>query len=310
MQTKAEEWIKVFLESLEVERNLSEFTIRNYRHYLKRFSAWWTKETGKAEVTALILEEVRQFRLYLSRLSDRRGRKLSKATQAYHLIALRSWLKWLIKQDVKVLAPEKIDVPKGDSRSLIWLTREQVTRLLAAPSLSTPAGLRDKAILETLFSTGLRVSELVGLNRETVDVRRREFGVIGKGRRPRVVFLSSRAATWLSRYLATRADNWPPLFIRYAGGKPAITSKGEEMRLTVRSVQRLVKKYVRKVQLPVAATVHTLRHSFATDLLQAGAGLREVQELLGHKNIATTQVYTHVTNPQLRTVHEKYHNIS
>ena len=242
MQIKTEEWIKSFLESLEVERNLSEFTIRNYRHYLKRFSAWWGKQTGKTDVTALTLEDVRQFRLYLSRLSDKREKKLSKVTQAYHVIALRSWLKWLIKQDVRVLAPEKIDVPKGDSRSLIWLTREQVARLLAA------------------------------------------------------------------RYLATRADNWPPLFVRYAGGKPAITSKGEEMRLTVRSVQRLVKKYVRKVQLPVVATVHTLRHSFATDLLQSGAGLREVQELLGHKNIATTQVYTHVTNPQLRAVHEKYHS--
>ncbi|OGY16192.1 MAG: hypothetical protein A2784_03915 [Candidatus Chisholmbacteria bacterium RIFCSPHIGHO2_01_FULL_48_12] len=299
-----EESIKAFLEHLEVERNLSQFTVRNYSHYLRRWLGWWLKRNQRQTMEDLTLEDIRAWRLGLAR------QNLSQVTQGYHVIALRSWLRWLVKQDVKTVLPEKIDVPKGESRTLKFLSREQVERLLAAPSISDEKGLRDKAILEVLFSTGLRVSELTGLNRDTVDTKRREFGVIGKGRRPRVVFLSQRAAMWLERYLATRADNWQPLFIHYSGGQPAITSKGEEMRLTVRSVQRLVRKYVRQVRLPVAATVHTLRHSFATDLLQAGAGLREVQELLGHKNIATTQIYTHVTNLQLRQVHEKYHHVS
>ena len=299
-----EESIKAFLEHLEVERNLSQFTVRNYSHYLRRWLGWWLKRNQRQTMEDLTLEDIRAWRLGLAR------QNLSQVTQGYHVIALRSWLRWLVKQDVKTVLPEKIDVPKGESRTLKFLSREQVERLLAAPSISDEKGLRDKAILEVLFSTGLRVSELTGLNRDTVDTKRREFGVIGKGRRPRVVFLSQRAAMWLERYLATRADNWQPLFIHYSGGQPAITSKGEEMRLTVRSVQRLVRKYVRQVRLPVEATVHTLRHSFATDLLQAGAGLREVQELLGHKNIATTQIYTHVTNLQLRQVHEKYHHVS
>src|SRR3989344_91240 len=299
-----EESIRAFLEHLEVERNLSQFTVRNYSHYLRRFLGWWLRRNQGRTMEDLTLEDIRAWRLGLAR------QNLSQVTQGYHVIALRSWLKWLVKQDVNTVLPEKVDVPKGESRSLKFLNREQVERLLAAPKLSDEKGLRDKAILEVLFSTGLRVSELTGLNRDTVDTKRREFGVIGKGRRPRVVFLSQRAAMWLERYLATRADNWQPLFIHYSGGQPAITSKGEEMRLTVRSGQRVVRKDVRQVRLPVAATVHTLRHSFATDLLQAGAGLREVQELPGHKNIATTQIYTHVTNLQLRQVHDKYHHVS
>ncbi len=308
MQTKTEERVNQFLEHLEVERNLSRYTVRNYAHYLRRFVAWWERRGGGKDVEELMIEDVRQFRLFLSRLADRKGEVLSKSTQAYHVIALRSLLKWLIKQDVKTLSPEKVDVPKAESRSLKFLDREQVERLLNAPTISDSPGLRDKAILETLFSTGLRVSELVALNRESIDLRQREFGVIGKGRRPRVVFLSQRAAQWLGRYLVTRVDQWPPLFIRYSGGRPVLGSKGEEMRLTVRSVQRIVRQYVRKIKLPVEATVHTLRHSFATDLLRSGAGLREVQELLGHKNITATQIYTHVTNPQLKAVHEKYHS--
>lgn len=302
---KTEEGVAKFLEHLEVERNVSRLTVRSYRHWLNRLVRWLVKKRGRdVAVEKLTLEDLHQFRLWLSRQG------LSLSTQSYHVIALRSWLKWLVKNDFKVVAAEKIDVPKSESRNLKFLTREQVERLLAAPQISQTRGLRDKAILEVLFSTGLRVSELVNLSRESVDLRQREFWVIGKGRRPRVVFLSQRAAQALGRYLVTRSDNWPPLFIRYVGARPAITSKGEEMRLTVRSVQRIVKKYVRQVQLPVPATVHTLRHSFATDLLRAGAGLREVQELLGHKSITATQIYTHITNPQLKAVHEKYHNVS
>lgn len=306
---KTEEAMTKFLEYLEIERNVSILTVRNYRHYLKRFNDWTAGRYGKrVEIERIGLEDVLQFRLWLSGLTSTGGQRLLVVTQAYHLIALRSWLRWLTRRDVKVLAPEKIELPKQESRSLKWLNREQIDRLLAAPKASSPVGLRDKAILEVLFSTGLRVSELVGLNRESIDLKRREFGVIGKGRRPRVVFLSQRAAQVLGRYLVTRSDNWSPLFVRLTGSKPMLTSKGEEMRLTARSVERLVKKYVTQVRLPVAATVHTLRHSFATDLLRAGAGLREVQELLGHKSITATQIYTHITNPQLKAVHEKYHS--
>jgi site-specific recombinase XerD len=182
-----------------------------------------------------------------------------------------------------------------------------VEQLLGQPNISTIQGLRDKAILEVLFSTGLRVSELVSLDRQQVDIERREFGVIGKGRRPRVVFLSDRAAEWLDRYLRARQDSWEPMFIRYAGKKPARMDDGEQMRLTARSVQRIVEQYCIKARLPIKISPHGLRHSFATDLLANGAGLRDVQEMLGHKSIVTTQIYTHVTRPQLREAHKKFH---
>jgi len=207
-----------------------------------------------------------------------------------------------------VLAPDKIDLPKKESLSMKFLTIDQVERLLNQPQLSKQAGLRDKALLEVLFSTGLRVSELVSLNRDQVDTKRREFGVIGKGRRPRVVFLSDRASEWLERWLDSREDEWRPVFVRFSGAKPDPFADGEDMRLTTRSVQRLVDSYCRKAHLPVKVSPHGVRHSFATDLLANGAGLREVQEMLGHKNIATTQIYTHVTKPQLHQAHEKFHS--
>lgn len=299
--------IEEYLESLEIERAASPYTVRNYRFYLKRFAAWFKEFTRQDQITALNLEWVRKYRLYLSRYSDAQGHTLSRVTQAYHIISLRSFLKWLIKGDHQVLSPEKIDLPKAQGRSLVFLTAVQVERLLSQPSISTTRGLRDKAILEVLFSTGLRVSELVALNRDTVDLDRREFGVIGKGGRPRVVFLSQRAAGWLSRYMKTRDDHWRPIFIRYARSQADPTSDGLAMRLSARSIQRIVERYRKKAGIVVRVTPHGIRHSFATDLLHAGAGLREVQEMLGHKNIATTQIYTHVTNPQLRRVHERFH---
>jgi len=179
--------------------------------------------------------------------------------------------------------------------------------LLSQPSISKIHGLRDKAILEVLFSTGLRVSELVGLNREQIDFESREFGVIGKGRRPRVVFLSDRAATWLEKWLNQRSDHWRPVFIRFSGKIAAPDEDGEKMRLTARSIQRIVDKYAKKAHLPLKISPHGMRHSFATDLLANGAGLRDVQEMLGHKSIATTQIYTHVTRPQLKKVHQRFH---
>ena len=307
-QNKIRKLINRFLEYLEVERNLSPLTIRNYQHYLFRFANWLgAKKDADKSVKKVTPETVRQYRLFLSRFKNDDGRTLKKVTQSYHVIALRAFLKWLIKRNYKVLSPERIDLPKISSRSLKFLDKDQVYRLLNQPSLSSEIGLRDKAILELLFSTGLRVSELVSLDRDDISLKRREFGVIGKGGRARVVFLSDRASDWLGRYLKSRDDGYSPLFIHYSG-KVDPRKQGENMRLTARSVQRIIKKYVKRAKLPVEATTHTLRHSFATDLLMAGADLRSVQELLGHKNIATTQIYTHVTNKQLRKVHRRFHS--
>jgi site-specific recombinase XerD len=296
-----------FLEHLEVERNVSQLTIRNYAHYLRRFVGWLTDQK-RTDLKELDLELLRKYRVFLARYEDGQGRTLSTSTQSYHIIALRSWLKWLVKYDAPVLHPEKIDIPKKDSHSMKFLNLEQILRLLDQPDLSTKGGLRDKALLEVLFSTGLRVSELVALNRDQVDTTRQEFGVIGKGRRPRVVFLSDRANHWLGQWLYSRQDNWRPVFVRFSGKHPELLADGEEMRLTARSVQRLVDHYCRLAHLPVKISPHGVRHSFATDLLANGAGLRDVQEMLGHKNIATTQIYTHVTQPQLQKVHKNFHS--
>ncbi len=305
-KTEVERLIQEFLDHLEIERGVSRLTVRNYSHYLHRFSNWLKRRGLAGKISDITQEQVRQYRLYLSRFSHRQGLSLSRKTQGYHIIALRSFLRWLIKTDRSALSPEKIDLPKAESRSLKFLNGEQVDRLLNAPTLSSIAGKRDKALLEVLFSTGLRVSELTSLDREKMDLDRREFGVIGKGGRARVVFLSGRAANWIKNYLDSRNDNYKPLFIRHKGKfNPGLSD--EEVRLTPRSVQRMVKKYARKVRLAVDITPHGLRHSFATDLLMAGADLRSVQEMLGHKNISTTQIYTHVTNKQLRDVHEAFH---
>jgi len=298
--------IEEFLDYLQVERGSSPLTIRNYRHYLTRLIKWMEAEHIHEGLTDINSEVVRRFRVYLSALPDGKGGTLGRKTQGYHAIALRSFLKWLIKNDYKVLSPEKIDLPKIPERQVKFLSGEQVTRLLNSPSLSTIQGKRDKAILEVFFSTGLRVSELVKLDRDKIDLDRREFGIVGKGGRARVVFLSTRAAEWVHKYLGERPDHYKPLFIRHKG-KVDPTMPDEKMRLTPRSVQRMIKKYARKIKLPVDATPHVLRHSFATDLLMAGADLRSVQEMLGHKNVSTTQIYTHVTNKQLRDIHTAFH---
>jgi site-specific recombinase XerD len=298
--------INEFFDYLAVEKGASPLTIRNYRHYLNRFDNWMIKSGIRETLKDINQDVVRQYRIYLANLQGGDEGNLSRRTQGYHVIALRSFLKWLIKSDYQVMSPEKIDLPKIPERQVKFLTGEQVDRLLNAPSLSTIQGKRDKAILEVLYSTGLRVSELTKLDREKVDLDRREFGIIGKGGRARVVFLSTRAAEWVKKYLGERADRYSPLFIRHKG-KVDPSTASEKMRLTPRSVQRLIKKYARKIKLPVEVTPHVLRHSFATDLLMAGADLRSVQEMLGHKNISTTQIYTHVTNKQLRDIHAAFH---
>lgn len=306
-----------FFDYLLVERQVSVLTVRNYRHYLERFASWIFDSGHKQfDVEEMDQALIRKFRVWLASLPTEDG-VLDPVTQSYHVIALRSFLRWLVKNNYKVLSPDLLDLPKGKNRRLEFMTSEEVERLMDMPITSTLPGLRDKVILEMLFSTGLRVSELVNLNREQINLERREFGVKGKGGRVRVVFLSERAEQWLDQYLVTRDDYWEPLFINYRGSaktesveeemKKYDPEYGKARRLTARSVQRIVKLYAKRAKIPIEITPHVIRHSFATDLLTAGADIRSVQELLGHKNIATTQIYTHVTNRQLKKVHEQFH---
>jgi site-specific recombinase XerD len=300
--------ITEFLEYLEIERGCSPLTIRSYKHYLNRFYTWFSETSSTTKPEDITLEIVRNYRLYLAHLRNRNGTQLKHITQTYHIIALRAFLRYLLVQrDIPTLSPDKIELPKQSSRSIAFLNPEQVERLLNSPQISNIISLRDKAILETLFSTGLRVSELVKLNRDQLDLERKEFGVKGKGNKLRVVFLSDTAAQWIERYLQTRKDNFKPLFIRYSGAVD-VQKSGEKMRLTARSIQKIVEKYAQRAGLPIEVTPHTLRHSFATDLLISGADIRSVQEMLGHESIRTTQVYTHVTNRHLKEVHKAFHS--
>jgi len=300
--------IAEFLEYLEIQKGCSPLTIREYRHYLQRFHNWLTENSPATKPEDINLELIRRYRLYLAHLRTRDGLPLQRATQSYHIVALRAFLRYLLVQrDIVTLSPDKVELPKQGSRSIAFLNPEQLERLLNSPQISNNVGLRDRTILETLFSTGLRVSELINLNRDQVDLERKEFGVKGKGNKLRVVFLSDTAAQWIERYLRTRKDDFKPLFIRYSG-KVDARNNGEKMRLTARSIQRIVAKYAKKSGLPIEATPHTLRHSFATDLLISGADIRSVQEMLGHESIRTTQVYTHVTNRHLKEIHKAFHS--
>lgn len=293
-----------YLEYLELERNVSQRTIRNYDHYLKRFLDF----AGDIEPADINLDLVRKYRLYLSRYTDpETGVQLKRKTQNYFMIALRSFLRYLSRQDITSLSAEKVELGEQEPSPLKVLDEESLERLLAAPDITEETGLRDKAILEMLFSTGLRVSELASLNRDQINFERKEFGVVGKGGKQRLVFLSDSAAEWLKKYLNCRTDDFKPLFIRYQGRMDP-SDEGENMRLTTRSIERTVEKYVKQSGLVIKATPHTLRHNFATDLLINGADIRSVQEMLGHSNISTTQIYTHITNKQLREVHKAFHS--
>jgi site-specific recombinase XerD len=299
--------ISDFLEYLVIEKSCSPLTIRQYRHYLSRFNSWAAENNPLLKPEDVNQEIVRQYRLFLAHYRNK-NTPLKRITQTYHIIVLRAFLRYLLVQrDTRTLSPDKIELPKQSTRSVAFLSSEQLERLLNSPQISDEAGLRDRAILETLFSTGLRVSELVRLNRDQINLDRKEFGVRGKGDKPRVVFLSDTAVHWLERYLQARKDNFKPLFIRYSRGID-IKKDGERMRLTARSIQRIVEKYAKRCGLPIEVTPHTLRHSFATDLLIGGADLRSVQEMLGHESIRTTQVYTHVTNKHLKEVHQAFHS--
>ena len=304
--SKLEKYIHMYLEYMEIEKNASKLTIRNYKFYLSRFSHWFEANYPQKSISDITIDLVRKYRVWLSDYVDDKGITLMRVTQSYHVIALRSFLRFLIRNDFDTLSPEKIDLPKGESKSLKFLGRDHLRELMNSVDVSSERGIRDRSIIELLFSTGLRVSELCRLNRDQMNFKTQEFGVIGKGGRARVVFLSDSAIFWLSKYFDAREDNFQPVFIRYAKGVDPI-NQGERMRLTPRSIERIVEKYVRKAKLPIKISPHGLRHSFATDLLYNGADLRSVQEMLGHKNISTTQIYTHVTNPQLKEVHRKFH---
>lgn len=293
-----------FLEYLEIERGRSVKTVENYDRYLERFFGF----AKVKKVSDLTEEQIREFRLYLNRQPGTKvgGRMepMKRRTQNYYLIALRAFLKFLRKRGIEALSPEHIELAKVPERSLALISTKELDRLLSAPDLKTLEGKRDKAILELLFSTGLRISELCGLSIDDVDLSRDEFSVRGKGDKVRVVFLSDTAKKTLQDYLKSRKDMDDAMFIRY--GRKA--NDGGELRIQPRAVQRLLKTYATKAGITRKVTPHVIRHSFATDLLSNGADLRSVQALLGHANIATTQIYTHVTDKHLRDVHKKFHS--
>lgn len=291
-----------FLEYLEIEQNRSQKTIQNYDHYLTRLIDF----AGDIKVSDIDPELIRKWRLWLNRLGTNTSDELGKATQNYHLIALRSFLKFCAKRDIPALTADKIELARTKRKQVTFLNEDELKQMFAEPDLDTIAGLRDRAILELLFSSGLRVSELVGLDKDHINLKRREFMVRGKGQKDRPIFISPEAAKWVELYLQKRDDNARPLFVRYSGNKQ-VDRSGNFNRLTSRSVQRLVARYALLAGITKHVSPHTLRHSFATDLLMNGADLRSVQALLGHSNIATTQIYTHVTDPHLRSVHEKFH---
>lgn len=288
-----------FLEYLEVERGRSQKTIENYDHYLRRFLKWAKISTPSA-ITA---DLVRKYRLFLNRLKRPDKETMKPVTQNYHIIALRSFLKYLAKRDIKSLAAEKIELAKIPERQVSFLEAEELERFLAAPEGYKVSDLRDRAILELLFSTGMRVSELCFLDRKSINLKRDEFSVRGKGGRVRVVFLSETAKAALKEYLNKRTDIDKALFVREVKKK----DESVELRLTPRSIQRIIKKYAAKAGLTKKVTPHTLRHTFGTDLLLSGADIRSVQEMLGHKSVTTTQIYTHITDRQLRSVYKKFH---
>jgi len=303
-----------FLEYIEVEKGLSPVTSRNYHNFLKVFVDWLkTEKLSDIKPHELTSEHIWDYRLYLSRKLDD-GHLIKKTTQSYYLISIRALLNYFADQDIISLPAEKIKLPKltDKDKKIKFLKVEQIEKLFLMPDMNTLPGLRDKAILEALFSTGMRVSELVSLNINLFDrnnllagkFSELELSIPGKGGSVRTIYFSHRALKCLADYLRTRNDMLTPLFINYS---PSNDLK-DEKRLAVRSIERLVKKYTVMAGLPVDATPHTLRHSYATDLLEQGADLRSVQELLGHKNIVTTQIYTHVTNTQLRNIHRKFHS--
>lgn len=302
---KLKDAIYDFLTHAEVGKYQSKKTVENYRHYLKRFEKFARSDT---DVTKLSPDTVRDYRLYLHRTNIRgQGVTLDIKTQQYHLIALRALLKHLHKNDVKTLSPEKIELPKVPGRQVEVLHREELDAMFNAVDVTKRNGLRDIAILHLLYSTGLRVSELSNLNRKDVNLESREFRVVGKGRKARIVFLSDAAVDHVKRYLESRNDNWSPLFISNSNRSSSPSLLGEERRLEPQAIERVVRTIASHAGIVKKVTPHTLRHTFATELLKNGADIRSVQEMLGHASITTTQIYTHLTNKRLKEIHGQYH---
>lgn len=299
------ETIRDYIEHLEVERGRSAKTASNYDHYLERLVEF----AGDIEVAEITSELIRKYRLWLNRYVNDFGENLSTMTQNYHLIALRGFLSYLAKRDIPSLSPEKIELPKVARKQVTFLSLNEIRRLIdAVPTDTSPTHLRDRAIIELLFSSGLRVSELVGLDRDSINTKRREFMVRGKGQKDRPIFISQVAANHIEAYLAVRTDSLPALFLNYSRNN-STSSTGNYRRLSARSIQRLVSRYARLAGIVKHVSPHTMRHSYATNLLMNGADIRSVQAMLGHSDISTTQIYTHVTDQHLKDVYEKFHSI-
>lgn len=294
-----------FLEHLEVEGGRSPKTIANYQLYLERFIDF----AGDITVDKITSEVIRRYRLWLNRYkNETTNEELSLITQSYHLIALRGFLTYLSRRNITSLAADKIILPKTIRKQVTFLQYDEVVRMINQIPTDTEAGLRDRAIVELLFSSGLRVSELVNLNRDHINLSRREFMVRGKGQKDRPVFISKSAAEHVSSYLDARIDSLPALFLSYSRRNATPNLSGDYRRLSARSIQRMISQYARLAGITKHVSPHTMRHSFATDLLMNGADLRSVQSLLGHSNISTTQVYTHVTDQHLKDIHERFHS--
>jgi len=292
-----------YIEHLEVEGGRSARTAENYTLYLERFIEF----TNDITVNKITSEIIRKYRIWLNRYKNGNDDELATITQSYHLIALRGFLTYLSRRDIASLSPDKIELPKTARKQVTFLDYDEVRRLLDHIDTSKEVGLRDRAIVELLFSSGLRVSELVNLNKDHINTKRREFMVRGKGQKDRPIFISKSAAEHVDGYLASRSDTLAPLFLSYSRNVSP-TMSGDYRRLTARSIQRIISLYARLAGITKHVSPHTMRHSFATDLLMNGADIRSVQSMLGHSNISTTQIYTHVTDQHLKEMYEKFHS--
>lgn len=294
-----------FIEHLEVEKGRSAKTSENYALYLARFTEFAGNDVKPSDITN---ELMRKYRLWLNRYKNASNDDLSAMTQSYHLIAMRGFLKYLSRRGIKSLDPSLVDLPKATRRQVTFLYYDEIENILESIDISNESGLRDRALIELMFSSGLRVSELVNLNRDDINLSKREFMVRGKGSKDRPIFISKSAAENIDEYLNSREDNLPALFLNYSRNYGISETNGDFRRLSPRSVQRIVDKYAKLAGITKHVSPHTMRHSFATDLLINGADIRSVQGMLGHSNISTTQVYTHLTDAHLKEVHEKFHS--